>query len=144
LCACAGARDADALVEGLACRRIAPSADWAMDVFETARKGDLVARSVINWAGRELGESAAAVARQLGIEHESFEVVLSGSLFGYEPRLEEGVAAVLAEAAPGARLIHFDAPPVIGAVVLAAEEAGLDAHAVRARLLETVPEVIGP
>lgn len=144
LCARTGARDADDLIEGIACRRIAPSADWAGDVFAAARAGDEVARGVIDWAGRELGESAAAVARQIGIERESFEVVLSGSLFAYEPRLEDGVAAVLAVAAPGARLVHFDAPPVIGAVVLGAEAAGLDGRAVRARLLETEEAVISP
>jgi len=142
LCARAGARDANDLIEGLACRRIAPSADWAGDVFAVAREGDAVARGVIDWAGRELGESAGAVARQIGIERESFEVVLSGSLFAYEPRLEDGVAAVLAVAAPGARLVHFDAPPVIGAVVLGAEAAGLDSRAVRARLLETAAAIL--
>lgn len=138
LCARAGVRDADALVEGLACRRIAPSVDWVSAVFETARAGDEVARGIIAWAGRELGESAAAVARQLGLERASFDVVLSGSLFAYEPRLEEGVSAVLAEAVPGARLVRLDAPPVLGAVVLGAEAAGLDGRAVRARLLDTV------
>ncbi|MCE5257243.1 MAG: hypothetical protein LLF89_10425 [Spirochaetaceae bacterium] len=143
-CSRTGASDANALVEGLVCGRVAPSADWAQDVFATARAGDAVARGVITWAGRELGESAVAVARQLGLEQESFEVVLSGSLFAYEPKLEAGVAAVLAEAAPGARLVHFDAPPVIGAVVLGAEEASLDGRAVRTRLLETVAEVIRP
>lgn len=138
LCARAGVRDADALVEGLACRRIAPSVDWVSEVFETARAGDVVARGLIAWAGRELGESAAAVVRQLGLERETFDVVLSGSLFGYEPGLEDGVAAVLVEAAPGARLVRLAAPPVIGAAVLGAEAAGLDGGAVRARLFETV------
>lgn len=143
LCARAGVLDADALVESLACRRIAPSVDWVSEVFETARAGDEVARGLIAWAGRELGESAAAVTRQLGLERESFEVVLSGSLFGYEPGLEDGVAAVLAEAAPGAHLVRLDAPPVIGAAVLGAEAAGLGGGVLRARLFETVQALPG-
>jgi N-acetylglucosamine kinase-like BadF-type ATPase len=142
LCARAGVYDADALVEGLACRRIAPSVDWVSEVFEVARSGDEVARGIIAWAGRELGESAVAVTRQLGLERESFEVVLSGSLFAYEPRLEDGVAAVLAEAVPGARLVRLEVPPVVGAVVLGAEAAGLDGRRIRTRLCESVSSVL--
>jgi N-acetylglucosamine kinase-like BadF-type ATPase len=137
LCARSGARNADALIEGLACGTIVPQAVWAGDVFATARAGDPVALHIIDWAGRELGESAAAVARQVGIQDQAFEVVLSGSLFGLEPPLETGLAAVLARKTPGARIVRLDAPPVTGAVILAAEEAGLDRGAFRPVLLDS-------
>lgn len=141
-CARAGVPDADALIEGLACGRIFPGAGWAPDIFAAARDGDEVAKGIIAWAGAELGESAAAVARQLGIEGESFEVVLSGSLFDYEPKLETGVGAVLKRVAPGVRLVHLNAPPVVGACLLGAAEAGLGSSAMRPRLLATTGQLL--
>jgi N-acetylglucosamine kinase-like BadF-type ATPase len=135
LCSLAGTVSPEALVEEVAMGRLAAQASWAPAVFEAARGGDEAALGIIGWAGRELGESAAAVARLVGLAGESFELVLSGSLFGLEPRLEAGIRAILAAAAPGARVVGLDAPPVLGAVVLAAAELGLERSAIRGRLL---------
>lgn len=140
LCRLTGMPDADSLAEAASLGQLQSSAAWAPEIFAAARAGDAAARGIVEWAGLELGETAAAVARQLGLEDETFELVLSGSLFGYEPRLEEGVAAVMARAAPGARIVRAPAPPVAGAVLLGARAAGLGgvgliAPGLRARVL---------
>jgi N-acetylglucosamine kinase-like BadF-type ATPase len=137
-CARAAAPDPDAFVEGLTCGRISPRASWAPDVFAAARAGDEVANGIVAWAGAELGESAAAVARQIGIQNDTFEVLLSGSLFDLEPSLEKGIVAVLTLATPRARISRLNAPPVIGAVLLAATAAGRDPRAIKPRLLKTI------
>jgi N-acetylglucosamine kinase-like BadF-type ATPase len=140
LCSLAGCADADELVEAVSTGRVTARSAWAPEVFAAARGGDAAARGIVDWAGRELGESAAAAARSLGFAGEPFELVLAGSLFDFEPGLREGIASVVARAAPGARLLRLEAPPVAGAAALAARAAGLGAalpgeRGIRARLL---------
>lgn len=50
-------------------------------VFAVARQGDAVALDLLRWTGQELAEMAKAVIRQLDFAGETFDVVLSGSLF---------------------------------------------------------------
>lgn len=135
LCRLTGMATPDGLIEAVTLGLQGYDAAWAPEVFAAAKAGDEAAREIIAWAGRELGESAAAVVRQLGLEDEAFEVVLSGSLFECEPRLETGVSAVLAGAAPGARIVRLMAPPVVGAVLLGARAAGLGGPSRRSALL---------
>lgn len=137
LCRMADRPDADSLVEAVSLGELVPEAAWAPEIFAAARGGDETARGIIDWAGRELGESAAAAARSLGFLSEAFDLVLAGSLFALEPRLEEGVAAVLGAAAPRARLISLGAPPVVGAAVLGAAAAGVAIEGFRPRLLQS-------
>jgi len=142
LCRLTGAADPERLIEAVTLGSLSHDASWAPEIFAAARAGDEAALGIVDWAGRELGESAAAVARQLGLEKQAFDLVLSGSLFGYEPKLEAGVAAVLALEAPGARMVPLDSPPVVGAVLLGARAAGLDAKAMRPRLLSSTRELL--
>jgi N-acetylglucosamine kinase-like BadF-type ATPase len=94
-------------------------------IFEVARQGDPVARELIHWAGVELGEMAKSVIRQLGFEGLEFDVVLAGSMFDGGPMLIEPLFKTITQLAPGARLVRLAVPPVIGAVILGMEEAGL-------------------
>jgi N-acetylglucosamine kinase-like BadF-type ATPase len=147
LCGLTGMATSEELIEAAGLGRLEPDAAWAPAVFEAARGGDEAARNIIDWAGRELGESAAAVVRQLGLEAMAFDVILSGSLFGYEPKLEAGLAPVLLSHAPGAVISHLAAPPVVGAVLLGAAAAGLSPGgrgrpAMRERLLETTASLL--
>jgi N-acetylglucosamine kinase-like BadF-type ATPase len=121
-----GFADADALIEAVAAGLLSPDPAWAPLVFLAARAGDAIALGIIDRAGRELGESASAVVRQIGVESEAFDLVLSGSLFSRTPELLRGVEAVLRRVAPHFRAVRLDAPPVIGAVVLGMRDAGLD------------------
>ncbi len=137
-----GARDIEDLLEGLTTGRIQVDGDAAPLVFQVAARGDPVAGQVIRWAGCELGELACAVIRQLGFEALAFDVVLIGSMFDGGPMLIEPMRETIHALAPGARLVRLTVPPVIGAVLLAMEQAGLDARARRGALIRSARRIL--
>jgi N-acetylglucosamine kinase-like BadF-type ATPase len=119
-----GAKNLGDLLEGY-CEGYYPvDATAAPLVFDVAAAGDPVAVSVIEWAGRELGELANAVIRQLEFENLAFEVVLMGGMFGGSPQLSLTMQATIQALAPGARLVRLETAPVAGAVLLGMEAAG--------------------
>jgi hypothetical protein len=67
---------------------------------------------------------ANAVIRQLEFETETFDVVLSGSLFKGGSILIDPMWQTITNIAPNARLVRLMSPPVIGSVVLGMEQAG--------------------
>ncbi|HEX7976102.1 MAG TPA: hypothetical protein VF498_16965 [Anaerolineales bacterium] len=134
----AGAKDLEDLLEGLVLGRYRIQADAAPLVFQVAAQGDAVAGKIIEWAGRELGGLAAGVIRQLHFEDRSFEVVMVGSLFNGGPMLVEPMRQEILAAASGAQMVRLAAPPVIGAVLLGMEAAGvMPAPKVRENLVKT-------
>jgi N-acetylglucosamine kinase-like BadF-type ATPase len=135
----AGVGSLDELLEGLVTGRLELDAEAAPLVFRVAAAGDAVAGQIIHWAGCELGELACAVIRQLGFEALDFDVVLVGSMFDGGPPLVEPMQRTIHALAPGARLVRLAVPPVIGAVLLGMEQAGLDALARRAVLVRSMP-----
>jgi N-acetylglucosamine kinase-like BadF-type ATPase len=133
-----GAKDLGDLIEGLALRRYHPHGHWAVRVFETAAAGDKAALDVIQWAGRELGELACAIIRQIKAENEPVEVILTGSVYKGGELIIAPLREVVLTAAPKAKLIIVDAPPVVGGVLMGMELAlGKSAYLHRQRLLET-------
>lgn len=124
--AAAGARDVEDLLEGYTTGRYQIRGETAPVIFQHAEDGDGVAAGLVDWAGVELGEMAAAVIRQLGIEAAAFDVVLAGSMFEGGPRLIEPMRRTIHRTAPRARLVRLTVPAVAGAVVLAMMEAGLE------------------
>lgn len=133
-----GARDAAELIEGIVMQRFSYGAHWAPTVFETAQAGDEVARQVIEWAGKELGELACAVIRQLDLQYEPVEVVQSGSLFQGGALLSEPMRQIVLQTAPWARMVHLEAPPVVGGVLLGMEIVfGKEAYIHRTQLIES-------
>lgn len=139
----AGAKDLDDLIEGYTEGFYRVDSPAAPLIFEAAESGDAVAQELICWTGVELGEMANAVIRQLELETETFDVVLSGSLFKGGPRLIDPMWQTVTTLAPNARLVHLKAPPVIGSVILAMEQVGLVGTAeVRQRLTNTLESVI--
>jgi N-acetylglucosamine kinase-like BadF-type ATPase len=133
-----GVGSLDELLEGLVTGRLELDASMAPLVFRVAATGDPVAQEIIHWAGCELGELACAVIRQLEFEALAFDVVLIGSMFDGGPLLVEPMRRTLHALAPGARLVRLSSPPVIGAILLGMEQAGIDALARRAALVESV------
>ena len=137
-----GLRDSGALVEAITQGRLSIDPGWATLVFRAFREGDSVAESIVRREGRELGESALAVMRQIGLDLEpsgtAFDLVLSGSLFKLEPALSEEVEAVVRPSAPGGRLVPLECPPVVGAVALAMIAMGDDAGPARTRLADSL------
>ena len=69
------------LLEGLATDQVHIGPEAARLVFEVAASGDPVAVDILRWAGRELGELAGCVIRQLEFEKLDFDVVMVGSMF---------------------------------------------------------------
>lgn len=117
-----GARNLFDLVEGMYVGRYSLDSRYIFKVFEVAAAGDPVAQDVLRWAGRELGEMACGVIRQLELQNEPVEVVLIGSLFNGHPLMTETLQETVRALAPRARFIRFEKPPVIGAALLGMEQ----------------------
>jgi N-acetylglucosamine kinase-like BadF-type ATPase len=111
-------------------------------VFRAAMLGDEPAQSLIIRLGEELGTSAVAVIRRLGLEAQPVEVVLGGSVFkGEGPLLTDTLIQVIHRAAPRAVLARPAFEPVVGAILLGLEAAGVRIDdAVYACLHSTMPE----
>jgi N-acetylglucosamine kinase-like BadF-type ATPase len=120
-----GAKDLEDLMRGYTTYEYKVGADAARIVFQIAEEGDQIARDLICWAGTELGELANAVIRQLEFENLTFDVVMTGSMFEGGTMLIEPMRETIRKLAPNARLVRLSAPPVIGAVMLGMEAAGV-------------------
>jgi N-acetylglucosamine kinase-like BadF-type ATPase len=118
-----GATDVVDLLHGLTSGRLCIDATAAPLIFEVAAQGDAVAIDLIHWAGRELGELAKAIIRQLNFETLEFDVVLLGSMFNGGTMLIDPMRESIMELAPGARLVRLQTLPVVGAVLLGMEQA---------------------
>ncbi len=118
-----GANDVVDMLHGLATDRLRIDAAAAPLIFEVAAQGDAVAVDLIRWAGRELGELAKAVIRQLNFAALEFDVVLVGGMFNGGRLLIEPLRETIAAFAPGARLVRLQTLPVVGAVLLGMEQA---------------------
>ena len=121
-------RDCDAtdlgdLIAGLVAERYQLKADQAPLVVQAAESGDAVAGELLTWHAHELANSVLAVAGQLDLTEQPFEVVMSGKLFQvcdlYCQTFKESVQvrAKLAE------WKLFTSPPVVGAVIMAMQAA---------------------
>jgi N-acetylglucosamine kinase-like BadF-type ATPase len=118
-----GATDVVDMLHGLTSDRLHIDAAIAPLIFEVAAQGDAVAIDLIRWAGRELGELAKAVIRQLDFATLEFDVVLLGSMFNGGAVLIDPMRESIAELAPRAKLVRLQTLPVVGAVLLGMEQA---------------------
>lgn len=91
-------------------------------VFDAAWEGDAIACDTLEWGGRYLGQMVNAAIRQLGMERDSFDVVMAGSVFkGRSPVLVDALATVVHRECPEARLVMPIYEPVVGALLLGME-----------------------
>jgi N-acetylglucosamine kinase-like BadF-type ATPase len=105
-------------------RALADLAVLAPVVFEAARGGDEVAIRIVDRQAAEVVSFARASLTRLGMLDRDVPVVLGGGVIrAGDERLLSGITAGLAEAAPHARIIRVDAPPIVGAGLLALESA---------------------
>jgi len=137
----AGAEDVDDLLAGLVRGRYVLDARHARLVFEAAAAADEIANEAIDWAGRQLGDLAIGVIRQLTLQDQSFEVVLSGSFFQGSPRLQTLIKKEICAEASGARIVRLTAPPVVGGVLLAMEADGVQSSKIRRALCASAAEI---
>ena len=97
-------------------------------VLEAAREGDAVAIDILSHAGTELGLAVVAVARQLEMIGDDFDVATDGSIIeGFGHFVIDSLRSVVLESAPHAKMTHAKFKPVVGAVMIAAKEAGIGA-----------------
>lgn len=137
LVAYAGLGNVAALLEELTLGRLRIKPSAAPLIFQVAAEGDAVAQELVRWAGRELGDQAVGIIRQLGLEAQEFEVVLGGSFFKGSPVVTEELGKVVRRVAPRASLVRLEVPPVVGGVMLGMDVAGAHTPAARLRLIET-------
>ncbi|WP_136607838.1 N-acetylglucosamine kinase [Paenibacillus dokdonensis] len=95
-------------------------------LFEAAAENDAVALEILTRQGVELGKSAVAVIHRLGMEKDTFDVVLAGSLLTRGDRgwIRSKVEQAVAAAAPNAAVVTLSAEPVVGAIWSAMEADG--------------------
>jgi N-acetylglucosamine kinase-like BadF-type ATPase len=115
-------------------------------VFEAANEGDQVAQDLVVRVGTEVGTTANAIVKRLGLEATDVEVVLGGSVFkGKGPLLVDTVSQVVCRVAPRATIVLPEFEPVVGAVLLALEGLGLEVNeAVYANVRASLPDELRP
>jgi len=96
-------------------------------LFTAAADGDEIASRILQLQGMELGLSAKAVIENLGMQQDTFDLVLAGSIvtkgdaqFTHPYILEE-----VRKVAPNCHLQTLRIEPVVGAVLLAMDKDGL-------------------
>lgn len=94
-------------------------AGFTRRVVGEAARGDSVARSIVEEAGRELGAAAVAVIRGLRMRRERFQVSYVGGVFAAGEIIFKPLTEEIARVAPGA----FLAPPLIAPAEAAARMA---------------------
>lgn len=111
-------------------------------VFEAAYAGDQVAQELLVRVGTEVGVTANAIIQRLGLENTDVEVVLGGSIFkGKGPLLIDTVTQVVHRVAPQATIVLPEFEPVVGAVLLALENLGVEVNeGIYANLRASLPD----
>lgn len=105
-------------------------------VLEHSRAGDPIAQHIVDRQSDEIAVMASAALRRLGLGDTPVPVVLGGGVVqSGDARLLAGIDSALARLVPLAHAVVVDAPPILGAGLLALESAGATPEAVeRARL----------
>lgn len=94
--------------------------------FRASADGDRVARRIVLAAADEMAITATALIRRLSMEQEEFDLITAGSVFrGEDPVFLETIRESVHAVAPRAQFCFPVYAPVVGAVLLASEEAGL-------------------
>jgi N-acetylglucosamine kinase-like BadF-type ATPase len=110
--------------------------DLAPDVFSAATAGDAVARAIVDRLADEIVAMAASVVRRLRLVRREPPVVLGGGIFrADDPAFIDRMRSGLRDVAPGATIRRLDAPPVLGAALLALDASGAEDRAASAARL---------
>lgn len=91
-------------------------------VREAAALGDEAAREILSQAARQLGSMSATVIRRLGLQGQTFPVILSGGVFEIEA-VTQTVSQEIQALSPGADVQKLPCEPAYGAVTMALEKA---------------------
>ncbi|TCZ77704.1 ATPase [Paenibacillus albiflavus] len=105
-----------------------PPNDLARVLFTAVKAGDEVAKNILQYQGRELGLAARACATRLNMLEDSFDIVLAGSIVtrGEDDTIHNQIAAIVGEVAPKHRIVKLEMEPVVGAIYMAMDRAGVN------------------
>lgn len=103
-------------------------AGFSRHVVEEAKRLDPVARRIINDAGLELGEMAAALVRRLNMQREHFSLATVGGVYAAGALVLSPMKKAVRRVAPHARFTQPLMPPAVAA-----------AHMARERLVQRLP-----
>jgi N-acetylglucosamine kinase-like BadF-type ATPase len=102
----------------LAPERAAELASLVPLVTRAARRGDPVARDILEQAGAALAQLAEGVLRELEVLNTDFHVFATGGVFSESPEVLKSVRSALQRAAPRAVVERLETSPAEGAVRL--------------------------
>jgi N-acetylglucosamine kinase-like BadF-type ATPase len=98
----------------------------ARALLDEATAGDPAAVRICRQHGAALGDYALVAARRVGIENTDFTLVMAGGVLRHpSPVLKAALVERVRSAAPGVRPVMSRFEPVVGAVLLALEAAGV-------------------
>jgi N-acetylglucosamine kinase-like BadF-type ATPase len=126
------------LIEGLATEQIQLPPILAKAIFRLATQGDPVASEIIMTSAHELALNVNAVIQQLDLQKRNFDLVLIGSIFKAGKPYLRPFRQTVHVFAPGANLVLLSVPPVVGAVLLAAEVVGISLTELRGALIDSL------
>jgi N-acetylglucosamine kinase-like BadF-type ATPase len=130
------------LVEKMVLMQARFSPSLAESIIKLAYEGDKVARNIVDFSASELGKNTNAVIHQLNLQDSDFDVVLIGSVFKAGEIYLTPFTETVLDFAPGVNFIHLEVPPVVGAVLLAAETAKIDPGTIRETLIASTQEML--
>ena len=114
-----GFESVPALFEALTRGRTRIGAGWAPLLDRAVEAGDEVAIGVLGRAAERHADMVGGVARHLGMEHDEFDLVMSGGVHRANARFAELFRGHVRSQCPGARPVMLGVKPVRGAVQLA-------------------------
>lgn len=112
----------ESMIEKLATGQLKLPPEIAKEIISIARGGDFIAQQIVKHSAQELAKNTNAVIKQINLQQESFDIVLMGSVFDAGQIFIEPFTEIIHGYAPCAIIKKLDFPPVIGAVILAAEK----------------------
>jgi N-acetylglucosamine kinase-like BadF-type ATPase len=125
--AATGCVDVDDLMEKLMRWQVQIDSTFAPQVFEAAHAGDAPAQALVRRAGATIGANAVAVARRLGMLGAPFPLVTAGGVFSSRSELlNDSLLEAMHKEKAQVELRYWEAPPVVGAVLLGLDLLELD------------------
>jgi N-acetylglucosamine kinase-like BadF-type ATPase len=141
--------DAAELLEKLMRWQVRIGGEFAPQVLQAAHEGDAAAQSIVRRVGETIGANAIAVARHLEMLDTTFDLVTAGGVFSSRSDLlRDSLLETVRTRAPRVNLIHWEAPPVVGALLMALDLLDLvtlpDTSLLAAQVVDALADSVNP